>query len=107
MMIRIAAAYPRQKGKKFDMDYYMNIHLPKVWKKFAPFGLTKIEVDRGIEKPGGGESPFFAIGYLYFNTLAQFQECYAAVGAEVVGNIPIYTDVVPMIQVGEITLPCF
>ena len=101
-MIRIAATYPRQEGKKFDMDYYTGTHLPMVWQKFSPFGLRKIEVDRGAEKPGGGASPFFAIGYLYFDTLVDFQQCYAMAGAEVIGNIPIYTDVVPMIQVGEV-----
>src|SRR5208282_2021114 len=101
-MIRIAAVYPRQKGKKFDMDYYIHTHLPMVWQKFAPFGLKKIEVDCGVEKPGGGASPFFAIGYLYFDTLSNFQKCYGSVGAEVVGDIHIYTDVVPMIQVGEV-----
>ena len=101
-MIRIAAVYPRLEGKKFDMDYYIHTHLPMVWKKFAPFGLKKIEVDKGVEKPGGGGSPFFAIGYLYFDTLADFQKCFAAVGGEVVGKIPIYTDVLPMIQVGEV-----
>jgi uncharacterized protein (TIGR02118 family) len=106
-MIRVAAVYPRQEGKKFNMDYYIHTHLPQVWQKFSPFGLKKIEVDRGLEKPGGGASPFFAIGYLYFDTLENFQKCYAAVGQEVVGNIPVYTDVVPMIQAGEITLPCF
>lgn len=73
-----------------------------VQKKFAPFGLKKIEVDKGVEKPGGGTSPFFAIGYLYFDTLANFQKCYASVGTDVVGNIPLYTDVVPLIQVGEV-----
>ena len=101
-MIRIAAAYPRQAGKKFNLDYYIHTHLPMVWQQFSPFGLRKIEVDRGIEKPGAGESPFFAIGYLYFDNLSDFQKCYAAVGATVIANIPIYTDVTPMIQVGEV-----
>ena len=101
-MIRIAAAYPRQAGKRFDLDYYINTHLPAVHEKFGPYGLRKIEVDQGVERPGGGESPFFAIGYLYFDTLADFQKAYAAVGAEVIKDISIYTDVVPMIQVGEI-----
>ena len=102
-MIRIAAAYPRIEGKKFDLNYYTKTHLPMVWQAFSPYGLRKIEVDKGEEKPGGGASPFFAIGYLYFDTLEDFQKCYAAVGQEVVGNIPIYTDVKPMIQVGEVT----
>jgi len=101
-MIRIAAVYPRQEGKKFDMDYYIHTHLPMVWQKFVPFGLKKIEVDKGIERPGGGGSPFFAIGYLYFDSLADFQQCYAAAGQEVVRDIPIYTNVVPMIQIGEV-----
>jgi len=74
-----------------------------VWQKFSPFGLKKIEIDRGLEKPGGGESPFFAIGYLYFDTLANFQKCYVTMGPGVVGNIPTYSDVTPMIQVGETT----
>ena len=101
-MIRIAAVYPRQEGKRFDMDYYIHIHLPMVQNKFAPFGLKKIEVDKGLEKPGGEKSPFFAVGYLYFDALENFRKCYNAVGAEVVGNIPQYTDVMPMIQIGEV-----
>jgi len=80
----------------------LHTHLPMVWRKFSPFGLRKIEVDQGVERPGGGSSPFFAIGYLYFDTLADFQKCYASAGKEVVANISIYTDVIPMIQTGEI-----
>ena len=99
-MIRIAATYPRQAGKKFDLDYYLHTHLPWVSKKFTPYGLTKIEVDTGIESPGGGPSPFFAIGYLYFRDLKGFQKAFAETGAEVIATIALYTDVQPMIQVG-------
>jgi uncharacterized protein (TIGR02118 family) len=102
-MIRIAAAYPRMEGKRFDLDYYIHKHLPAVQKKFGPYGLVKIEVDKPLEAPGGAQSPFFAIGYLYFPTLADFQKAYAAVGGEVIADIIIYTDVKPMIQVGELT----
>jgi len=102
-MIRIAAAYPRHAGKKFDLDYYVNTHLPFVSRKFGPYGLKKIEVDKGVGTHTGGESPFFAIGYLYFNTLEDFHKAYAAVGAEVVADHVKYTDVQPMIQVGEVT----
>ncbi len=101
-MIRIAAVYPREQGKKFDAEYYVHTHLPLVQKKFSPYGLTKIEVDRGLETPGRGESPFFAIGYLYFKDLDGFRQAYAAVGAGVIADISKYTDVKPMIQVGEI-----
>ena len=101
-MIRIAAVYRRQEGKYFDMDYYVHKHLPIVWQKFSPFGMSKIEVDQPAEAPGGGQSPFFAIGYLYFPSVAHFQKAYATVGHEVVGDIIKYTDVTPMIQVGNL-----
>ncbi|MBF0489802.1 MAG: EthD family reductase [Candidatus Omnitrophica bacterium] len=100
-MVRIAAVYPRIDGKSFNMDYYTKIHLPVVCQRFAPYGLSKIEVDKPLETPGGAQSPFFAIGYLYFPTLAHFQKAYASVGAEVIADISKYTDVKPMIQVGE------
>ena len=101
-MIRIAAVYPYQEGKKFDLDYYMNIHLPKVREKFEPYGLTKIEVDKPLESHEGARSPFFAVGYLYFPSLKHFQEAYKSTGKEVISDIIKYTDVTPMIQVGEI-----
>ena len=101
-MIRIAAVYPRVEGKKFDMDYYLHTHLPMVYEKFSPFGLKKIEVDKGVETPGGGASPFFAIGYLYFPELMDFQLAFLVAGKGIVANIALYTDVSPTIQVGEI-----
>lgn len=103
-MIRIAAAYPREVGKKFDLTYYTNVHLPLVQQKFGPYGLTKIEVDQGVEKPGGGESPFFAIGYLYFDTLEGFRQAFTEVGKGVIADISKYTNVKPMIQVGEVNV---
>jgi uncharacterized protein (TIGR02118 family) len=101
-VIRIAAIYARLAGTRFDLDYYIHTHLPAVQKKFGPYGLIKFEVDQPLESPGGGQSPFFAIGYLYFPTLAHFQKAYASVGQEVIADIIKYTDVKPMIQVGEV-----
>jgi len=101
-MVRIAAIYPCTGGDRFDMDYYLNIHLPVVCLKFAPYGLSKIEVDKPLESPGGSSSPFYAIGYLYFPSLQHFQQAYAAVGAEVTADWTKYTDVKPLIQVGDV-----
>lgn len=84
------------------MDHYIHVHLPSVQKKFAPYGLMKIEVDQPLESHEGGQSPFFAVGYLYFPSLQHFQKAYASVGKEVVSDIIKYTDVKPKIQVGEV-----
>jgi uncharacterized protein (TIGR02118 family) len=73
-----------------------------VRERFAPYGLIRIEVDRPLESHEGTRSPFFAIGYLYFPSLKHFQDAYKSVGKEVIADITKYTDVSPMIQVGEI-----
>lgn len=101
-MVRIAAVYPRAESKRFDMEYYLKVHLPVVCLKFAPYGLSRIEVDTPLESPGGLPSPFFAVGYLYFPSLSHFQRAYQEVGAEVTADWSKYTDVKPMIQVGEV-----
>ncbi len=32
-MIKISVLYPNEKGKKFDMEYYCNSHIPMVQEK--------------------------------------------------------------------------
>ena len=29
-MIKVSVFYPNEEGKKFDMDYYLNSHIPMV-----------------------------------------------------------------------------
>jgi len=35
-MIKVNMLYPNEEGKKFDMDYYCNIHIPMVREKPKP-----------------------------------------------------------------------
>ena len=43
-MIKVTVMYPNEEGKKFDMDYYVNKHIPMVAGLLTPGGLIRGEV---------------------------------------------------------------
>lgn len=102
-MIRIIGLFPNGPGKKFDWDYYLNKHMPWVHKLTEPLGLVRTEVDRGTEAlQPGTQSPYVAVVYLYYNSLEDFRNAIATHGAELVGDIPNFTDIKPQLQISEI-----
>ena len=98
-MIRIAVLYPHSEGKKFDAVYYRETHFDLVKEKLKPLGLQGLEFDQGSQQ--AGPQPFAAIGYLLFESLAAFQAAFAQVGAELMADIPNFTDIEPLVQVSE------
>jgi uncharacterized protein (TIGR02118 family) len=92
--------YPNQNGNTFDVEYYCNVHMPLAKRLL---GATEFSVDQGI---GGGApgapAPYLAIGHLLFESLGTFQKTMAANGAEVMADIPNYTNASPVIQISEV-----
>ena len=68
-------------------------------------GLIKVEVDKGVSGPDPSEpAPFVAIAHLTFNTVEEVHEAFKAVGREVMGDIPNFTDIKPTVQISEIVV---
>ncbi|WP_259065206.1 EthD family reductase [Mucilaginibacter sp. X4EP1] len=101
-MIKVTILYPNGEGKKFDMDYYTNKHFPLLKSLFGE-ALKATAIDKGIAGGApGAPVPFVAIGYLYFDTIAAFQNGMAANGGKIRADIPNYTDIQPVIQISEV-----
>lgn len=101
-MIKVTILYPNGEGKKFDMDYYTNKHFPLLKSLFGE-ALKATAIDRGIAGGAPGAAvPFVAIGYLYFDTIAAFQNGMAVNGSKIRADIPNYTDIQPVIQISEV-----
>lgn len=99
-MIRLVVLYPQTEGNWFKMDYYKKNHIPLVKKLLGPFGLIKLEFDAGISGLNG-PAPYFAIAYLTFKTIEQFQKGFAECGKTLTDDMPNYTKDA-IIQIGEI-----
>jgi uncharacterized protein (TIGR02118 family) len=101
-MPTVSVIYPRSEGATFDFDYYRSTHLPLVAARWSGAGLTGAEALRGIANADGGEPLYFAIALIRFDSAETLR---AAMGgadaADIIGDIPNFTNVQPVIQVNE------
>jgi uncharacterized protein (TIGR02118 family) len=102
-MIRIVISYPAQPGSRFDVDYYLNTHIPMVLEKLGGHGLTGASVDQGV----GGGAPGSPAKYqiqcqLMFPTTEQMQAGMAAEGAALMADLKNFTDVRPEMQINRV-----
>ena len=103
-MINVTVFYPSGEGKTFNMDYYVNKHIPFVTELLSP-SLKKITVDMGI---AGGEpgapAPNMAIGCLYFDSVEGFQNSFGPHAEKIGADVANYTNSVPVIQISEVQI---
>ena len=100
-MVVVTVLYPKTATSLFDYDYYVTKHVPLVQARWAGMGLMHVELLRGTATLEGGPPAFALMGKLVFGSQAEMQEALAAHGAEIMGDIPNYTDVQPLIQMNE------
>ena len=103
-MIKVSVLYPNEKGKKFDMDYYCNKHLPMVQQKSGD-ACKRVTADQGL---AGGEPgsppPFIAMGQIYFDSPEALMAAFVPHAAEFGADIPNFTDITPVIQISEVKM---
>lgn len=101
-MIKVAILYPNGEGKTFDMDYYSKKHIPLVQSLMSD-AMKGASIDKGV---GGGApgapAPYLAIGYLYFETLAAYQDGMKVNLQKIRADIPNYTNTTPVVQISEV-----
>ena len=103
-MIKVSVLYPNDAGSTFDMDYYLNRHVPLVLAKLGP-ACKSAAVEQGLGGLTPGSPPSFsAMGHLYFESVEAFQAAFEPHAGELMGDIQNYTNVQPTIQVSEVKL---
>lgn len=102
-MIRVSAHYPNGDGARFDHEYYGGPHRDLVHARWGRW-LRGIEMDRGLAGAGGAPPPFLAVGYLYFDSVEDFEAAFGAHGDEILGDIPNFTNTEPVLQISTIEL---
>ena len=104
-MLKVTVLYPNGEGRKFDMDYYLNKHMPLVASRCgAP--LHKYEVDEGLAGGApGSKPPFVAAVHMYFDSADTFGASFGPHADEIMKDIPNYTDAQPVIQLSTVKKP--
>ena len=103
-MIKVSVFYPNEEGKKFDMDYYRNSHIPMVQEKLGD-ACKGAAIDQGL---GGGEpgypATYVAMVHLNFDSVEAFQTAFAPHAETIMADVPNYTDIQPVFQISEVKM---
>ena len=101
-MIKVTILYPNGEGKKFDMDYYANKHMPMVASLLGD-SLKFYEIDKGMAgRTPTDPIPYLAIGYLYFDKLSAYRNSFGPNAEKIRNDIPNYTNIQPVVQISEV-----
>jgi uncharacterized protein (TIGR02118 family) len=100
-MIRVSVLYPSKPGSRFDMDYYLRVHMPMAKRLLgAAIHATFVEIGIGGAAPGH-PAPYAAIAGFTCDSVEAFTAAFLPVAGQLQGDIPNYTDIEPVIQISE------
>ena len=100
-MYCVTIAYPRTDGAKFDFDYYAKNHIPMVARLLGT-NTIKTEIRKGVASPDGSPASFVCLGSIWIKSVEEFQATLGKHGPEIMGDIPNYTNIQPILQVDEV-----
>ena len=105
-MTKISILYPNREGSRFDMNYYLNIHMPMSIERLSSAkGFRGVSVERGVSGIVPGSAPaYVAMGHFLFDSVEDFLAAFSPHASVLQGDMPNYTDVEPTIQVNEVAI---
>jgi uncharacterized protein (TIGR02118 family) len=101
-MIRVSVLYANGEGAHFDHSYYRDKHVPLVAARLGA-SLKSYSIDKGLagDRPGSS-APYVAMVHLIYESIEDFQASFAPHAAELLADVPNYTNLAPIMQISEI-----
>jgi uncharacterized protein (TIGR02118 family) len=102
--IKVTVLYPSGQGKHFDIDYYANKHVSMVAGLLGD-SVIGATVEKGLGGAAPGEhAPYEAFGNLYFESMESFQNSFGPNAAEIMADVPNFTNIEPQVQISEVVI---
>lgn len=103
-MIKVSVMYPNTPGARFDHAYYRDRHMPLVQARMGK-ACKHYTVDKGLAGGApGAPATYVGMCHIYCDTLQDFQAAFGEHAKEIMGDIPNYTDLTPVIQISEVVV---
>ena len=105
-MVKISILYPHTEGRRFDIDYYLHTHMPmSIGLLRVHRGFRGVSVERGAASAQPGSPPHFvAMCHFLFDNADDFAAAFQPHAERLQGDMPNYTDVVPLIQFSTVEI---
>ena len=101
MTVTVTVMYPNTSGSKFDMDYYLGTHMDLVGKRWGDKMISARAVKGVASGDPDAPAPYQVMAILEVESAEAFGQMVDEHGAEIMGDIPNFTDVSPVLQISE------
>ena len=101
-MILVTVMYPAGAQTTFDIDYYLEKHIPLVKERWTAHGLKGEQVLRGTAKADGSEPGYQIMALLTFGSVDDFKSAGKAHGREIFADIANFTNAQASVQINDI-----
>ena len=103
-MISVNVLYRNSDAIKFNMNYYLDTHIPLI-SKLLGSALKDVMVQHGISGGAPGSKPeFLVITVLKFESVESFQSAFGPHAPAVMGDLPNFCGEQPTIQISDVRL---
>jgi uncharacterized protein (TIGR02118 family) len=105
-MVTISMLYPNKDSSQFDLEYYLNVHMPQSIERLSAHdGYRGVAVAQGIGGAIPGSEPAYsAICHYLFDSLDDFLSAFTPHAAFLQGDMVNYTTVEPIIQISAVDI---
>lgn len=105
-MVKISMLYPKTADTRFDMDYYLHVHMPmSIDRLSAAKGYRGVTVERGLLGGAPGTDPIYvAMCHYLFDTLEEFLAAFGQHAGTLRADMPHFTDIQPVIQISAVEI---
>lgn len=103
-MIKVSVMYPNTPGARFNHEYYRDKHMPMVKAKLGD-ACKFYTVDKGLAGGApGAPATYVGMCHLHFESVQAFQGAFGPHAKEIMGDVPNYTDIAPVMQISEVVV---
>ncbi|MGB6307685.1 MAG: EthD family reductase [Steroidobacteraceae bacterium] len=103
-MIKVSVMYPNTPGSRFDHIYYRDKHMPLVKARMGA-SCKYYTVDKGLAGGApGAPATYVGMCHIFCDSVETFQQGFGPHAQEIMGDIPNYTDLTPVIQISEVVV---
>jgi uncharacterized protein (TIGR02118 family) len=103
-MIKFSVMYENKPGARFDHGDDRAKHMPMVQARMGEH-CRYYTVDKGLAGgTPGAPAPYVGMGHIFCDSVATFQAGMGPHMQNIMGDIPNYTDLAPVIQISELVV---
>ena len=100
----ITVLYPAKDNGDFNFDFYFKRHVPLI-EDILGESLHRIEVRRGTAAQDGAPATYIAVISIWIADWDAYEKAMAARAQELIDEVPLFTKVMPVIQIDEVLYP--